>query len=67
MRYSFLPVTCTAATRKVDAGPGNGLAGPRVGDEVVGLARERFLDDDRVIEPDHDAAGVSAFHLAVSR
>ena len=63
MRCSFLPGTCTAPAEKVHAGPGNGLAGPCIRDEVVGLAFERFLEDHRVIEPDHDAARVSALDL----
>ena len=51
-----------APAEQLDVGPRNGLAGPRIGDEVVGLVRERLLDDDRVVEPDHDPAGVAPLH-----
>ena len=41
---------------------GDALAGPRVGDEVVGLFLERFLQNHRVVEPDDDAAHVASLH-----
>ena len=68
MRNSFLPATCDAApAEEIDAGTRNRLAGAGVGDKVIDFAIERFFHDDRIVEPDHDAADVATFHLAVSR
>ena len=52
-----------APAEKVDIGPGNALAGSRVGYEVIGAAFEWLFQDDRVVEPDDDAAGVASLHL----
>ena len=58
-----MPSTCTMRQpNSSTSARGNGLAGARIGDEIVGLVCERLLDDDRVVEPDHDPAGVSPFH-----
>ncbi len=52
-----------APPEEVEAGPGDGPAGAGVGHEVIALAVEPLFHDDRVVEPDHDAAGVAPFHL----
>ena len=53
-----------APAEEIDARACDALAGARIGDEVVRLAIERFLQDHGIVEPDHDATDVSALHLA---
>ena len=52
-------------TEELDIGLGDGFAGDGVGDEVIGAVAEGFIDDDRVIEPGDDAAGVAVFHFGL--
>ncbi len=47
---------------ELDIGPGYRLARAGIGDEVIGFVRHHLGDDHRVVEADHDVAGVAAVH-----